>query len=126
MRELIASEKPDIVFTHWPVDSHADHRVCSSLVYDAWRRLDYSFELFYGEAMTGLQSQIFHPTHYIDISEYADKKREATFCHTSQNPEDWYDDWHKGMGKFRGREHGCAEAEAFVHLNRGGNDIIKK
>ena len=59
MREAIAAENPDIVFTHWPIDSHADHRVCSSLVYDAWRRLGYTFELYYGEAMTGMQSQSF-------------------------------------------------------------------
>lgn len=56
MRELIAAEKPDVVFTHWPIDSHADHRVCSSLVYDAWRRLGYNFELYYFEVMSGMQS----------------------------------------------------------------------
>src|SRR5471030_620245 len=26
LRELISNEKPDIVFTHWPVDSHPDHQ----------------------------------------------------------------------------------------------------
>lgn len=123
MRNMIEAEKPDIVFTQWPIDSHADHRVCASLVYDAWRRLGYSFDLYYGEAMTGLQSQCFHPTHYVDISEFAAKKKEATFCHVSQEPETWYDEWHGNMGRFRGREHGCAEAEAFVLLSRGGNDI---
>lgn len=124
MKEAIAAENPDIVLTQWPIDSHPDHRVCASLVYDAWRRLGYTFELYYGEAMTGLQSQVFHPTHYVDISEFADKKREATLCHKSQKPEDWYDEWHGEMGRFRGKEHGCKEAEAFVHLNRGGNGIL--
>ena len=28
MKEIIAAEKPDLVFTHWPMDSHADHRTC--------------------------------------------------------------------------------------------------
>ena len=126
MKEAIAAENPDIVFTHWPIDSHPDHRVCSSLVYDAWRRLGYTFELYYGEAMTGMQSQVFHPTHYIDISDVAEKKREATFCHKSQNPEEWYDEWHGQMEKFRGNEHGCRRAEAFVHLNRGGNSLIER
>lgn len=119
MKEAIAAENPDIVITHWPIDSHADHRVCASLVYDAWRRLGYTFELYYHEAMTGLQSQGFHPTDYVDISEVADKKREACFCHVSQDPESWVDDWHGGMGKFRGREIGVAQAEAFFHLQRG-------
>ncbi len=126
MRELIAAENPDIVITQWPIDSHADHRVCSSLVYDAWRRLGYKFELYYSESMTGLQSQLFHPTHYVDISSVAKQKRDAMYCHTSQLPEDWYDDWHGvgGMGKFRGREMGCQEAEAFIHLPRYNSDIL--
>ena len=68
MRELIAAEKPDVVFTHWPIDSHADHRVCSLLVYDAWRRLGYNFELYYFEVMSGMQTTLFHPTDYVDIS----------------------------------------------------------
>lgn len=124
MKEAIAAENPDIVFTHWPIDSHADHRVCASLVYDAWRRLGYTFELYYGEAMTGLQSQSFHPTDYVDISDFAAKKREALYCHVSQDPEGWVDDWHGNMAKFRGREIGVADAEAFVHLKRGKGDII--
>lgn len=125
MKALINDEKPDIVFTHWPIDSHRDHRVCSSLVYDAWRFSDYSFELYYFEAMTGLQSQLFHPTDYVDITKAAAAKREAIFCHTSQKPEDWYDEWHGGMQQFRGYEFfrkGCAEA--FVHLRRDTNDIL--
>ncbi|MBQ3175938.1 MAG: PIG-L family deacetylase [Bacteroidales bacterium] len=123
MKAVLAEEKPDIVFTHWPIDSHPDHRVCASLVYDAWRRLGYSFDLYYGEAMTGLQSQCFHPSHYLDITEFSELKRKATFCHVSQKPEEWYDEWHLEMEKFRGKEHGCKNAEAFVLLSRGRNDI---
>ena len=37
LEALIEAEKPDLVITHWPIDSHRDHRVCSILVYDAWR-----------------------------------------------------------------------------------------
>lgn len=125
MKQVIAAEKPNIVFTHWPIDSHADHRVCSSLVYDAWRRLDYPFDLYYGEAMTGLQSQCFHPSHYLDITEFSERKREATYCHKSQLPGDWYDEWHGEMEKFRGKEHGCKRAEAYVLLSRGHNDIAQ-
>lgn len=125
MKEAIAAQQPDIVITHWPIDSHADHRVCASLVYDAWRRLGYPFDLYYFEAMTGMQSQSFHPTDYVDISEVADRKRKACFCHQSQDPESWVDDWHGGMAKFRGREIGVAQAEAFVHLKRVKSDLIR-
>lgn len=62
MKALIEREKPDLVITHWPIDSHRDHRNCSVLVYDAWRQTGHSFDLFYGEVMTGLQTQNFTPT----------------------------------------------------------------
>lgn len=124
MREVIAAEKPDVVFTHWPIDSHPDHRVCSLLVYDAWRRLGYSFELYYFEVMSGMQTQLFQPTDYVDISTVADKKREACFCHTSQDMKALYDDWHDPMEKFRGLEFRCKYAEAFIHLRRNNNDLF--
>lgn len=124
MREMIAAEKPDVVFTHWPIDSHPDHRVCSLLVYDAWRRLGYSFELYYFEVMSGMQSQFFQPTDYVDISTVADRKREACFCHASQDMKAVYDDWHDRMERFRGLEFRCKCAEAFIHLRRNNNDLF--
>lgn len=120
MKDVIDAEKPDIVFTHWPMDSHADHRVCYTLVFDAWRRLGYNFELYFFEVMTGIQSQLFNPTDWVDITPAAATKREATFCHKSQDPESWYDDCHGMMEKFRGMEFRCERAEAFIHMNRTG------
>ena len=120
MKDVIDAEKPDIVFTHWPMDSHADHRVCYTLVFDAWRRLGYNFELYFFEVMTGIQSQLFNPTDWVDITPAAETKREATFCHKSQTPEDWYDESHGNMEIFRGLEYRCKRAEAFIHMNRTG------
>ncbi len=124
MQELIAAEAPDIVFTHWPIDSHTDHRVCSTLVYNAWRRLDYSFELYYMEAMSGTQTQFFNPTDYVDITSVAEQKREACYCHISQDMEPLYKDWHDPMELFRGIEFRCKRAEAFIHLRRDDSDIL--
>jgi LmbE family N-acetylglucosaminyl deacetylase len=120
MKEVIAAEKPDLVFTHWPMDSHPDHRTCFTLVFDAWRRLGYNFELYFFEVMSGVQSQLFNPTDWVDITPAAEVKREATFCHESQDPADWYDDVHGMMEKFRGMEFRCGRAEAFIHMNRNG------
>ena len=124
MRELIAAEKPDVVFTHWPIDSHADHRVCSTLVYDAWRRLGYSFELYYFEVMSGMQSQLFQPTDYVNISSVTKQKWEACYCHVSQDMKALYDDWHEPMERFRGLEFRCKAAEAFIHLQRDKSDLF--
>ncbi len=124
MRELIAAEQPDIVFTHWPIDSHPDHRVCSLLVYDAWRRLDYCFDLYYFEVMSGTQTQLFQPTDYVDITAVATQKREACYCHESQNIVPLYEEWHETMERFRGLEFRCKYAEAFIHLRRDNSDIF--
>ena len=62
MKTVIEREKPDVVFTHWPIDSHRDHRICGILTYDAWRQLGHSFDLYYHEAMTGCKRRISTPT----------------------------------------------------------------
>ena len=126
MRELIAKENPDIVFTHWSIDGHPDHRVCSLLVYDAWRRLGYNFDLYYFEVMSGTQTQLFSPTDYVDITSVVEQKRKACFCHKSQNIEPLYDEWHTPMEQFRGLEFRCKHAEAFIHLRRTDSDIFDK
>ena len=112
---VLMSEKPDVVITHWPVDTHRDHRAASLLAYDAWLKAGRSaFALYYLEVMTGSQSQCFRPTHYVDITSTEQRKRDACFAHASQNPAGFYEA-HDLMNRFRGREHGCKYAEAFVH-----------
>ena len=113
MRELIDRENPDIVMTHWPLDGHRDHAICGILVMDAWRRLDRRFKLYYFEAMSGTQSQMFHPTHWVNIEAVLERKHEACNCHVSQGMDDIYH-WHKTMEHFRGLECRCEAAEAFV------------
>ena len=114
MRELIDRENPDIVMTHWPIDAHRDHAACGMLVLDAWRRLDRRFKLYYFEAMSGTQSQMFHPTHWVNIESVLERKHEACNCHVSQHMDDIYDGWHTKMELFRGIESRCGAAEAFA------------
>ena len=113
-RELLLGEKPDVVFTHWPVDTHRDHRVCSLLTYDAFLASKRAFALYYFEVMTGAQTQSFRPTNYVDITATEQRKRDSCFAHASQDPPHFYD-LHDLMSAFRGQEHGCKHAEAFVH-----------
>src|SRR5947208_10803095 len=40
---LLASLEPDIVFSHWPLDTHRDHRNAAQLTYEAWETLGESF-----------------------------------------------------------------------------------
>lgn len=118
VRALIAQERPDAIFTHWPVDTHPDHRAVSLLVYDAWLREGRAAALGYFEVLTGDQTQLFRPTDYVDIGAVARRKRDACFAHASQRPDEWYPA-HERMSRFRGMEHGCEHAEAFVRHDRG-------
>ena len=112
-RKLLESERPDLVFTHWPIDTHPDHRAISLLVYDAWLRAGKKYALYYFEVMSGSQTQQFWPTHYVDIIATEARKRAACFVHKSQNPAEWYS-LHEEMNRFRGMECGRKYAEAFV------------
>ena len=118
MLALIEAEKPDMVITHWPIDSHRDHRVCAVLVYDAWRQSGYSFDLYYGEVMTGLQTQNFTPTLWVDITDYHNKKVEAYMCHQSQGMDE-VQEYHDTMERMRGMESQTHHAEAFIKQNWG-------
>jgi LmbE family N-acetylglucosaminyl deacetylase len=111
--KILISANPDIVFTHWPIDTHPDHRATSLLAYDAWLRGGKKFELYYFEVEQGTQTQLFHPTNYVDITATEPMKREACFAHASQDPAGFYA-MHERMHQFRGMECGCQLAEAFV------------
>lgn len=115
--KLILSQNPDIVFTHWPVDSHKDHQAASFMTIQAWMQGGKKFQLYFFEVCLGDQTHIFRPTDYIDITGVREQKRKAVYCHTSQNPAGIYeaDDCnHKKMEEFRGMEISVEAAEAFV------------
>ena len=44
IKDLIEREKPAIVFTHWPIDSHKDHQAASILTIQSWVRGGRRFE----------------------------------------------------------------------------------
>lgn len=119
MKALIEREKPDLVITHWPIDSHRDHRNCSVLVYDAWRQTGHSFDLFYGEVMTGLQTQNFTPTVFVNIDSTRERKIAAYLSHVSQGVDKEVKRFHDTMETMRGLDFQCRYAEAFVQQRWG-------
>jgi LmbE family N-acetylglucosaminyl deacetylase len=122
LQALIAAEQPDIVFTHWPIDSHKDHQAASLLTIQSWVRLGKTFALYFFEVCAGSQTMGFKPTDYIDITATREQKRKAVYCHTSQNPPGIYaasDCNHTMMENFRGIEMNTTAAEAFVKMSTG-------
>ena len=124
IQKLLALEKPDLVFTHWPVDSHKDHQIASLLTIQTWMRARQKFPLYFFEVCAGEQTMTFHPTDYVDISDTQEQKKQAVYCHMSQDPPGIYACGHAAMEEFRGRELGVKAGEAFVRMNgrmQGGN-----
>jgi len=114
MYDFFKTENPDIVFTHWPIDGHRDHRICSILVYDAWIKLAKAFNLYYFEVESGGQTQNFPPSDFVDISAVIDTKHAACNSHVSQDMPRIYREYHEQMEKFRGLQANCKYAEAFI------------
>jgi N-acetylglucosamine malate deacetylase 1 len=114
----VEAERPDIVLTHWPIDSHRDHRAASLLMYDTWLEGGRRFDLYYYEVDQGEQTQVFTPTHYVDITQAENQKRAACYAHASQKPETTFYVLHEMMNRFRDMQYGVKYAEGFVRHNQ--------
>lgn len=117
MRRLLAGLAPDIIFAHWPVDTHMDHQVTSMLTIRAWMALK-TPALYFFEVNSGSQTEGFLPNTYVDITSVLAQKKAALFAHVSQDGRGIWSEHHEVMANWRGREAGVAAAEAYVRLNR--------
>jgi N-acetylglucosamine malate deacetylase 1 len=112
-RKILEAQRPDVLFTHWPIDNHADHRAISMLSYDAWLRMGKRFAFYYYEVSNGEDTLQFSPTHYVDITATASRKRLACYAHASQTPDKFYA-LQQQVTRLRGIESGHREAEGFI------------
>jgi LmbE family N-acetylglucosaminyl deacetylase len=119
VRVRLARFKPHLVLAHWPVDFHPDHQATGCLVLQALNQLEEKLrpwpELHFFEACPGYQSYYFHPNHYVDITPYVARKRDAVARHASVNCLDVYP-IHETAHKSRGYESGYRYAEGFIRL----------
>jgi LmbE family N-acetylglucosaminyl deacetylase len=101
--ELLRSLRPDAVLTHWPHDTHLDHRNTAKLTRTAWETLGRVFTLIYYEVMTGIQTYDFQPNLYVDASPTEEQKRAAIYAHVCQRPDRFYP-YHVQMERRRAEE----------------------
>lgn len=111
MMRLLKTHKPEIVLTHWPVDSHPDHQITGILPLRCfiWAQ---NFCLGFYEVFLGIQTMAFRPNRYVNISGTMEQKRKSILAHKSQQPEAQVR-MHEKMSVFRGMETGYEHAEAF-------------
>jgi LmbE family N-acetylglucosaminyl deacetylase len=108
---VLAAEKPDVVFTHWPIDRHRDHRAISLLTLDAWWKGGKQFALYYYEVAE--DTTMFAPAEYVDIASVEAPRHAACYAHASQQPGKWYPKQVE-ITRSRGAESGHTQAEGFL------------
>lgn len=106
--------KPDLIFTHWPFDTHQAHRNTGLSTVSAGRY--YTSILMYEPMMpSGRSYTPFRPQVYVDISAHIEEKLESLRAHESQHRkygEAWIEAV-KSRCRLRGFEMGVEFAEAF-------------
>ena len=130
--EIIRSERPDFIITHYPHDYMSDHNATSRLVFEAsfWagsrhfagdpgRAPAHALRppIFYMDTVGGIG---FVPQEYVDISEFMEVKTAMLAEHRSQldymKQRDGLDflDYMKTAARYRGYQCGVSFAEGFV------------
>jgi LmbE family N-acetylglucosaminyl deacetylase len=117
----LAAEKPDIVFTQWPIDSHRDHRAISTLALDAWLKGGKNFALYYYEVAE--DTLMFTPTEYVDITAVEARRHAACYAHASQQPDKWYPKQVE-ITRSRGAQSSFRQAEAFLRHPDGPHALL--
>lgn len=126
--EAIRACRADVIFTHFNPDYNVDHMTVNTLARQAAMHapfpmthtqspaLEATPAVFVVEPSSGFE---FEPSHYVDISEVIEAKRELARCHRSQD--DAFraalhlglDDWICETSRYRGSQVSVPHAEAF-------------
>lgn len=109
---------PDLVLSHWPIDTEYDHQIVSALALHAWLAKPRRHPLFMFEVESGTQTLGFVPHAYVEIANQLPKKLAAIRAHKSQEVEQRaYEKHHEPMERFRAREIAGVAAEAYAVLS---------
>jgi LmbE family N-acetylglucosaminyl deacetylase len=111
---LITEVQPEILFTHWPGDTHYDH-VCvarAALAASRRRRL----EVLFCEPPNLLAptSAAFQPNTFIEVTEHLERGIEAVRAHRSQEQSRGFEEQMRVRARFHGHRLGVKYAEAFL------------
>jgi len=124
--DLLRELRPRAVFTHWPVDTHADHVQCAAVTLsalDILRRAEgWTTELYFYEVLQS-QTMQFQVRYSVDISRTLESKSRLLRCHASQNPGDALVRMKMDQAAVRGAERCPAVAAAEVFATMDGRAI---
>ena len=87
MTRLLKEIRPKAVFTHWPIDTHDDHRNCAIAVMKAVENLQSAPEFYFFEVLR-CQTMNWHPLYSVDVTSTIEKKKELLRKYECQNAGD--------------------------------------
>ncbi len=115
IEDVMKRVKPDVIFTHYPEDSHQDHRTLSQITLSAAR---YVRNLLFYEVPT---TDNFRPAVFTDIGSAFEKKLEALEAYASQKYKTNIEglsitDMARATAHFRGTQARAELAEGFCSV----------
>jgi len=115
LKSILLRLKPTMVLAPWPMDVHTDHQATGLLAWRVFQDQRFSFSLYFYETTNSPHSKSFAfvPTDYIEISAVMEKKKEAVYCHASQDPAEWFG-MYITLATARGYEADVPFAEAYI------------
>lgn len=135
--DMLRAARPDVVITHHPSDYHANHKAVSAIMVDAsfsasvphlktdHAPLNKIPALYFMDTLAGMH---FQPTDYVDITPFAETKKQMLSKHESQLV--WLKD-HDGIdvvdmmltaAKYRGYQCSVPYAEGFIRYQVWGRN----
>ena len=112
VRTWLEEVKPDIVITHWPIDTHENHSAVYGLVWRCYKQSKGGWNLYLYEIETGAESLAYQPQLYFDIGPVRDLKKQVIDIYKSQGPAKIWR-YNNAMQHNRGAECGVKDAEAY-------------
>ena len=115
LKAILLRINPTVVLAPWPLDVHSDHQATGLLAWRVFQDRRFTFSLYFYETSNGPHTKTFQfvPTDYIDITSVMNKKKEATLCHKSQSPQEWYG-MYEIIATIRGYEADVPFAEGYI------------
>lgn len=108
LEKVIKDVEPDYIFTHYPEDTHQDHRIVSKATLSACRNRS---NLLYYETISTLN---FQPSLIVGIDKAMSFKLDAVASHVSQNISLGLSTYCRALAQIRAYRTGFSFVEAFV------------
>ena len=123
LENLIDEIQPEIIYTHSPDDLNIDHQITFKATLTACRPIPktsvltmYAFEVLSSSEWNFGHNHTFMPNHFVDITEFFEKKVEAIQCYEEElrpQPHARCIENVRSLAGFRGMSIGVQYAEAF-------------